>query len=67
MRADDVVQTSIETLAVIDAHVHLVRSIEEEAGYYLVPGRRNANRYANPERVVQFMDSLGISKLVFLF
>ena len=66
MRVDDDVHTSIETLEVIDAHAHLVRSIEEEAGYYLVPGRRNLNRYANPERVMQFMDSLGISKLVFL-
>jgi len=51
---------------VIDAHAHLVRSVEEEAGYYLVPGRRDINRYASPERVIQFMDSLGISKMVFL-
>jgi predicted TIM-barrel fold metal-dependent hydrolase len=56
----------METLEVIDAHAHLVRSIEEEAGYYLVPGRRDLNRYASPQRVIQFMDSLGISKMAFM-
>lgn len=56
----------MENFEIIDAHVHLVRTVEEEAGYYLVPGRRDINRYGNPEKAIQFMDSMGISKMVFL-
>jgi len=56
----------MEKFEIIDAHTHLVRTIEEEAGYCLVPGRRNLNRYGTPERVIQFMDSMGISKLAFM-
>ena len=56
----------MEYFEIIDAHVHLVRTVEEEAGYCLVPGRRNLNRYGTPERVIQFMELMGISKLVFM-
>jgi predicted TIM-barrel fold metal-dependent hydrolase len=56
----------MENFEIIDVHTHLVRTIEEEADFCLVPGRRNLNRYGTPERVTQFMDLMGISKLVFL-
>ena len=51
---------------VIDVHVHLARTIEEESNSWIVPGRRACDRWATPERVVSYMDSNDISKIVFL-
>ena len=51
---------------IIDVHVHLSRTIEEDIRYHPVPGRRICDRYATPERAIEFMDMEGISKMVFL-
>ena len=48
---------------VIDAHVHLVRNLEEEIGYFLVLGRRTYDRWATPERAIEYMDRAGISAM----
>mgnify|MGYP000604332438 CR=1 FL=1 len=51
---------------VIDVHVHLARTVEEESNSWIVPGRRACDRWATPEKVISYMDSKGISKIVFL-
>jgi predicted TIM-barrel fold metal-dependent hydrolase len=51
---------------IIDAHIHLTQSVEEEVGYYPVPGRRDRDRWSNPRRLISYMDTFGISKMVFM-
>jgi len=51
---------------IIDAHIHLTQSLEEEANYWTVPGRRDEDRWANPERVITYMDKSGIAKMAFM-
>jgi len=51
---------------IIDVHTHLVRTIEEEENYIIAPGRRTRDRYGTPERAMEYMDTAGISKLVFM-
>ena len=56
----------MEDFEIIDVHVHLARTIDEESNSWIVPGRRVRDRWATPERVISYMDSNGISKIVLL-
>ncbi|MEE9400347.1 MAG: amidohydrolase family protein [Dehalococcoidales bacterium] len=51
---------------IIDAHVHLAQTVEEEGDYWIIPGRRARDRSNTPDRVVSYMDRNGISNMVFL-
>ncbi len=51
---------------IIDAHIHLTRTLDEESNYWLIPGRRARDRWATPERVTEYMDQAGISKMAFM-
>jgi predicted TIM-barrel fold metal-dependent hydrolase len=51
---------------IIDAHIHLARTVEEESNYWLFPGRRTCDRYGTPERAIEYMDRSGISKMAFM-
>jgi predicted TIM-barrel fold metal-dependent hydrolase len=51
---------------IIDAHVHLYRDLDLERKNVRITGRRDRDRWGNPESVVKFMDAQGISKIVFL-
>jgi len=48
---------------IIDAHVHLARTLEEESNYWLFPGRRACDRYGTPEKAIEYMEREGISKM----
>ena len=56
----------MEDFEIIDTHVHLVRTIEEECAYLSIPGRRKCDRYGTPERVLDYMDREMISHVAFL-
>ena len=51
---------------IIDAHIHLSRTPEEEKNWWLFPGRRTYDRYGTPEKAVEYMKREGISKMVLL-
>jgi len=51
---------------IIDAHAHLARTVAEESDYWLVPGRRERDRWATPERAITYMERNGISKMSFM-
>ena len=51
---------------IIDVHTHLARNQEEEANYFLVPGRRACDRFGTPDRAIEYMDRAGISKMAFM-
>ena len=51
---------------VIDCHIHLSPTLEQEVGYYPYPGRRDCDRWAYPEMVDAYMDQAGISKMGFM-
>jgi predicted TIM-barrel fold metal-dependent hydrolase len=51
---------------IIDAHVHLYRSLDLERQNVRHPGRRDRDRWANPAAVTAFMDREGVSKIVCL-
>lgn len=51
---------------IIDCHIHLSPSLEEEVGYYPYPGRRDQDRRAYPEMANAYMDQAGISKMGFM-
>jgi len=51
---------------IIDAHIHLARTVEEESNYWLFLGRRTCDRYGTPERAIEYMDRSGISKMAFM-
>jgi hypothetical protein len=56
----------MDDFEIIDAHIHLARTVEEESNYWLFPGRRNCDRYGTPERAIESMDREGISKMAFM-
>ncbi|MAG15137.1 MAG: hypothetical protein CL874_04580 [Dehalococcoidales bacterium] len=56
----------MEDFKIIDIHVHLCRTPEEESNYFPIPGRRVQDRWATPERVITYMDQRGISKMAFM-
>jgi len=51
---------------IIDAHVHLYRDLDLERKNVRIAGRRDRDRWGNPDSVVRFMDAQGISRIVFL-
>ena len=51
---------------IIDAHIHLARTLEEESNYWLFPGRRACDRYGTPEKAIEYMEREGISKMAFM-
>jgi uncharacterized protein len=51
---------------VIDAHVHLWRTVDHERIALPLPGRRDRDRWGTPEAAIELLDRCGISKLVFL-
>ncbi len=51
---------------IIDAHIHLARTLEEESNYWLFPGRRGCDRYGTPEKAIEYMEREGISKMAFM-
>ena len=44
----------------------MARNLEEELGWYVIPGRRLNDRWATPEGSIRHMDRNGISKMVVL-
>ena len=56
----------MEEFEIIDAHIHLARTVEEESNYWLFPGRRTRDRWGTPERAISYMDASGISKMAFM-
>ena len=56
----------MKDLEIIDAHIHLVRTVEEECAYFQIPGRRICDRYGTPEKALSFMDMEMISKVAFM-
>lgn len=56
----------MEDFDIIDVHNHLCRTEEEERDYFPIPGRREHDRWATPERAIEYMDRHGISAMVFL-
>jgi predicted TIM-barrel fold metal-dependent hydrolase len=56
----------MEDFKIIDVHVHLCRNLEEEVNYFPIPGRRESDRWATPERSIQYMDNNGISHMAFM-
>jgi predicted TIM-barrel fold metal-dependent hydrolase len=53
-------------LDIIDAHVHMYRSLGLEKQNVQDPGRRDRDRWGNPDAITAFMDREGISKIVCL-
>jgi predicted TIM-barrel fold metal-dependent hydrolase len=53
-------------LEIIDAHVHFYRSLPLERQNVVNPGRRDRDRWANPESINGYLDFMGISKIVCL-
>lgn len=51
---------------IIDAHIHLARTKEEEEIWWPIPGRRACDRYGTPERALEYMDRSGISMMAFM-
>lgn len=56
----------MEDFEIIDVHVHLCRDIEEERNYFPLPGRRERDRWATPERAIEYMDRNNIAKTAFM-
>ena len=56
----------MEGFEIIDSHIHLTRNLEEESNYWLFPGRRACDRYGTPERAIEYMNRVGISRMCFL-
>jgi predicted TIM-barrel fold metal-dependent hydrolase len=56
----------MDDLEIIDVHNHLCRTEEEERNYFPIPGRRAHDRWATPERAMEYMDQNGISKMAFM-
>lgn len=56
----------MDNYEIIDAHVHMARTLEEEINWYAIPGRRERDRWATPEGSIPHMDRNGISKMVVL-
>jgi uncharacterized protein len=51
---------------IIDAHVHLWRTPEQEKHALRIPGRRDLDRWGTPEAALRLLDRCGISRLVFV-
>jgi len=55
-----------EEFEIIDAHIHLHRNVTQEKQSFPIPGRRDRDRWGNPESITAYMDREGISKGVCL-
>ncbi|MBA7646131.1 hypothetical protein ES703_53893 [subsurface metagenome] len=55
-----------EEFEIIDAHIHLHRNVAQEKQSFPIPGRRDRDRWGNPESIIAYMDREGISKVVSL-
>jgi len=51
---------------IIDIHVHLARTLEEESKWWLSPGRRACDRLGTPERAIEYMKRVGVSKMAIM-
>ncbi len=56
----------MEDFEIIDVHNHLCRNAEEEREYFPIPGRRAHDRWATPERAIEYMDRNGITAMAFM-
>ena len=56
----------MEDFEIIDVHVHLCRTKEEETNYFPLPGRREQDRWATPDRMIEYMDRNNVSKTAFM-
>jgi predicted TIM-barrel fold metal-dependent hydrolase len=56
----------MDEFEIIDAHIHLCRDLDEERNYFPIPGLRARDRWATPERAIEYMDRNGISKMAFM-
>ena len=56
----------MEDFDIIDVHVHLCRTKEEEGDYFPLPGRRERDKWATPERAIEYMDRNNILKTAFM-
>lgn len=56
----------MDDFEIIDAHIHMARTPEEERGWWAMPGRRDRDRWGTPEGSIPHMDRNGISKMVVL-
>jgi len=56
----------MDEFKIIDGHVHLLRTLEEECKCWTFPGRRARDRWGTPEEAVSYMDRNGISKMAFM-
>lgn len=54
----------MDDFEIIDVHVHLARTGEEEKKWMVFPGRRRSDRWGTPEGAYSFMQRNGISKMV---
>lgn len=54
------------TSGIVDAHVHLHKSIEKERQALPIPGRRDVDRWGNVDTIFPFMDREGVSHIVAL-
>lgn len=51
---------------IIDAHIHFFKNVAQENQAFPIPGRRDRDRWGNPESITAYMDREGISKAVCL-
>jgi predicted TIM-barrel fold metal-dependent hydrolase len=49
---------------IIDTHVHLSRTPDEEKNHFLFPGRRDRDRWTTPAKFIEFMDRNNVAKAV---
>ncbi len=56
----------MEDFEIIDMHIHLCRTEEEEREYFPLPGRRQRDRWATPEKFIEHMDRNNISRAAFM-
>ena len=56
----------MEDFEIVDMHVHLCRTEEEEKNYFLLPGRRERDRWSTPERRIEYMDMNNITATAFM-
>lgn len=56
----------MEDFEIVDVHVHLCRTKDEESNYFPLPGRRERDRWNTPERAIEHMDRNNILKTAFM-
>ncbi len=57
---------SEEEFEIVDAHVHLYRTLSLEKANVIDKGRRDRDRWGNPDAVIGFMEREGISHVICL-